>query len=161
MAAALQAFARKGYWGTNTTEVAHAAGISQAYLYRLFESKEVLFVAVLAEVKRRLTETITEALNDAAPGRGLEALLATSDPAHSSDQGASMVLLHATAAASVGPIGVAVRECYRAQINFLSGRGLSDPDIRAYLAWSQYGTALHASGISPGATGGDLLRLLP
>ena len=45
MRAAMQEFARRGYYGTPTTDVAKGAGISQAYLFRLFPTKEELFVA--------------------------------------------------------------------------------------------------------------------
>lgn len=44
---AIRAFASRGYFGTTTSEVAKAAGISQAYVYRLFPNKEALFVAVV------------------------------------------------------------------------------------------------------------------
>ena len=44
---AIGTFAARGYFGTTTTEVAKEAGISQAYVYRLFPNKESLFVAVV------------------------------------------------------------------------------------------------------------------
>ena len=40
-------FARRGYYGTTTSEVARRAGISQAYVYRLFPDKQTLFIAVV------------------------------------------------------------------------------------------------------------------
>ena len=45
--AAMREFARRGYYGTPTTDIAKGAGISQAYLFRLFPTKEELFVACL------------------------------------------------------------------------------------------------------------------
>ena len=42
-----RAFAARGFHGTPTTEIAKAAGISQAYLFRLFPTKRELFVALV------------------------------------------------------------------------------------------------------------------
>lgn len=161
LAAATHAFAGGGYWGTNTTEVARAAGISQAYLYRLFANKEELFVAVIGEVRRRLEQEISRALVGVQPGGELRALMSATDSGAPSDRDAAMVLLHAAAASNVEPIGAAVRQCYRDQIHYLSERGLSDADIRSYFAWSQYANTLGAAGIAPGRADADLSRLLP
>ena len=43
--AALQEFAQRGYYGTPTAEIAKRAGISQAYLFRLYPTKQELFIA--------------------------------------------------------------------------------------------------------------------
>jgi len=160
LAAATHAFARGGYWGTNTTEVARAAGISQAYLYRLFANKEELFVAVIGEVHRRLEQDAARALDGAAPGGELAALLSANHGAPL-DHDAAMVLLHAAAASSIEPIGAAVRRCYRDQARHLAGRGLSEADIRSYFAWSQYANTLKAAGITPDASDDALAHLLP
>jgi AcrR family transcriptional regulator len=53
--AAERVFAERGYHGTPTTEIAKAAGISQAYLFRLFPTKLELFVAC---VDRCFTRTM-------------------------------------------------------------------------------------------------------
>jgi AcrR family transcriptional regulator len=47
LTAAAHVFAARGYHGTPTTEIAKAAGISQAYLFRLFPTKLELFVALV------------------------------------------------------------------------------------------------------------------
>lgn len=161
LAAATHAFACGGYWGTNTTEVAHAAGISQAYLYRLFANKEELFVAVIGEVHRRLEQEVANALDGVRPGEELTALLSATESGAPLDHDAAMVLLHAAAASSIEPIGAAVRQCYRDQSRYLSGRGLSDADIRSYFAWSQYANTIGAAGITPGQADSELERLLP
>ncbi len=46
-AAALRTFARGGYHGTTVADVAREAKISPAYVFKLFPSKETLFVAAL------------------------------------------------------------------------------------------------------------------
>ena len=161
IAAATHAFARGGYWGTNTTEIAHAAGISQAYLYRLFANKEELFVAVIDEVHSRLQAEILRALDGVRAGEELPALLASAADGGPADRDAAMVLLHAAAASTIEPIGAAVRQCYVDQARFLSERGISDADIRAYFAWSQFSNTLGAAGVVPGSADGYLRRLLP
>jgi len=45
--AAMRAFARTGYYGTSTSEIAREAGISQGYVLHLFGTKEQLFLATL------------------------------------------------------------------------------------------------------------------
>lgn len=157
--AAIGVFARRGYWGTNTTEIAHAAGISQAYLYRLFENKERLFVAVLAEVRARLQSELAATLAGETDAP-LDAILASEHRGAPSDPDAGIVLLHATAASSVEAIGEAVRRCYAEQVRFLRDRGLDPAGIRVYLAQSQFAIALRAAGVTPGVRDPDVASLV-
>jgi AcrR family transcriptional regulator len=60
----------KGLYGTSTMDVAAAAGISQAYLFRLFPTKTELFVAVLERSFQQIQDTMVEAAANArAEGR--------------------------------------------------------------------------------------------
>ena len=60
----------RGLYGTPTTDVAAAAGISQAYLFRLFPTKTELFVAVLERSFQLIQDTMAEAAANArAAGR--------------------------------------------------------------------------------------------
>jgi len=52
--AAMHLFARGGMHATTTLAVARAAGISQAYLFRLFPTKDDLVVAVAARCHERI-----------------------------------------------------------------------------------------------------------
>src|SRR5437868_15549761 len=63
--AAVAAFAEHGFLGTPTTEVAKAAGISQAYLFRLFPTKTDLVLAVVARSNERIKETFLKAAGQA------------------------------------------------------------------------------------------------
>ncbi len=65
--AAMHEFAQRGYYGTPTTDIAKAAGISQAYLFRLFPTKEELFVAC---TRRCFENTRLEFARAAAPHAG-------------------------------------------------------------------------------------------
>jgi AcrR family transcriptional regulator len=60
--AGMAVFAERGFLGTPTTEVAKAAGISQAYLFRLFPTKSDLVCAVVTRSNDRLLATMTGAL---------------------------------------------------------------------------------------------------
>jgi AcrR family transcriptional regulator len=56
LAAATQAFARAGFAATSLDDIATAAGISRAILYRHFDSKTDLYRAVLDRACTRLAE---------------------------------------------------------------------------------------------------------
>ena len=48
--AAVPLFARKGFSGATTRELAEAAGVSEALLYRHFPSKQLLYSEILQQV---------------------------------------------------------------------------------------------------------------
>src|SRR5579871_6832586 len=47
LVSAIECFARKGFSGTKTKDIAAAAGVSEAILFRHFASKEDLYHAIL------------------------------------------------------------------------------------------------------------------
>ena len=59
LAAALPLFARRGWLGTGTRELAAAGGVTEPILYRHFEDKEGLFLAVLERAAVRLEAVLT------------------------------------------------------------------------------------------------------
>ncbi len=54
LGAASQVFGERGYSGATTDQVAHAAGISQPYVVRMFGTKENLFLEVLDRALNKL-----------------------------------------------------------------------------------------------------------
>jgi len=54
LASATEVFGERGYAGATTDGIARAAGISQAYVVRMFGSKETLFIEVLNRSLMRL-----------------------------------------------------------------------------------------------------------
>lgn len=62
--AAVTPFAKGGYHGTSTEDVARAAGISQPYLFRLFPTKKALFLALIAHGFARVREAFIAAVGD-------------------------------------------------------------------------------------------------
>jgi AcrR family transcriptional regulator len=61
LVAAEQVFAVRGLHGTPTMEIAKAAGISQAYLFRLFPTKAELFTALVERCNDRIERTFVDA----------------------------------------------------------------------------------------------------
>ena len=59
--AAERVFAARGLHGTPTMEIAKAAGISQAYLFRLFPTKAELFMALVERCNARVHRTFADA----------------------------------------------------------------------------------------------------
>jgi AcrR family transcriptional regulator len=71
--AAERVFAARGLHGTPTMEIAKAAGISQAYLFRLFPTKAELFIALVQRCNERILGLFAEAAA-AAKAAGEEVL---------------------------------------------------------------------------------------
>ncbi|MEU9336921.1 TetR/AcrR family transcriptional regulator [Streptomyces sp. NPDC048290] len=135
---AIGAFAARGYFGTTTSEVAKAAGISQAYVYRLFPHKEALFTAVVehcfARVRASLEEGAAQATSSAP-----EAVLDSMGESYArliSDKDLLMVQLHAQAAAVSEPtVREAVRAGYARAVEYVRGASGGSPEqIQGFFA---------------------------
>ncbi|MEU7831961.1 TetR/AcrR family transcriptional regulator [Nonomuraea sp. NPDC049129] len=142
VAAAMDCFAQKGFYGTTTHEVAERVGISQPYLYRLYSNKEALFAAVVDHVSVVMTETLV-AHSPASGGGGLtseaasrgagpasEAALDAARGAYTAliaDRTILRFLMHANCAAGEPLVGQAVRRCYAKQVDTVR-RLLGDDD---------------------------------
>lgn len=125
LTAALPCFARRGYLGAGTRDLARAAGISEPILYRHFEGKAGLFRAVVERAGDQLTAALDDALAGVrgAPRRlralaeGLPRILETHRDALRVLNAAA--LLHeepeilATASASARRIGHALAAAFR------------------------------------------------
>ncbi|MFF7555076.1 TetR/AcrR family transcriptional regulator [Streptomyces olivaceus] len=64
--AAMSEFARGGYHGTSTDDIAKRVGVSQPYLFRLFPGKKAIFLAVAERClqdTRRVFEEASEGLH--------------------------------------------------------------------------------------------------
>lgn len=134
---AIHAFAARGYYGTTTTEVATRAGISQAYLYRLFPDKEALFVAVIEHCSTRIRDCFTAAAAAASGSDPAAVLDALGDGyAHLiADQDLLLVLMHANCASSEPAIRAAVQATYARQVEYVRAvSGAEDADIQRFFA---------------------------
>ncbi|AZM45141.1 TetR family transcriptional regulator [Streptomyces sp. WAC 06738] len=135
---ALSAFAARGYWGTTTTEVAKAAGISQAYVYRLFPSKEALFVAVVEHCFVQVRASLERGVAQAG-GSDPEVVLSVMGDAYSrliSDNDLMLIQLHAQAAAVSEPaVREAVRQGYARLVEYVRGAsGGTEEQVQEFFA---------------------------
>src|SRR3954449_6162633 len=62
--AALAEFALSGLHGTSTERIAQRVGLSQPYLFRLFDTKKQLFIAAIERCFRQTLELFREASAD-------------------------------------------------------------------------------------------------
>jgi AcrR family transcriptional regulator len=135
--AAVHAFAERGY-AAPTTEIAKAAGISQAYLFRLFPSKEELFVAAFNDTSERMHASFREAANRARAegtdpldemGRAYGDLL-------DRDRDLLRVQMHAQVAAGCEPlVREAVQDCFARLYEMVARESrASDEELRVWFA---------------------------
>ena len=160
--AALPCFARGGYRGTTTAELAEAAGITPPILYRHFASKLDLFSALLDEAAGRLVESWRTRLDGIADSkrRGTVLIDAVSRPWRLADQ---RLILRALSEAEDDPaIARRVRACLRtihgfvaAELKTLQAAGVVRADVTAaQLAQRLVSAAVGAEITSPrGARG--------
>jgi AcrR family transcriptional regulator len=137
LSAAERICAEKGLYGTPTMEVAKAAGISQAYLFRLFPTKDDLALAVVRRTNERIERTFAEAAARAkATG---EEPIPTMGAAYGeliADRNILLIQLHSHAAAISHPeIRDAMRDSFRALHTLISEQtGAPDEEIRGFFA---------------------------
>jgi AcrR family transcriptional regulator len=115
LATAGSVFAARGYHGTPTNEIAKAAGISQAYLFRLFPTKLELFVALVDRCFERTAATF-DAAADRARQTGERPLAAMGDAYAqlvTADRDALLLQLQAHATTDEPAVREAVRRGFR------------------------------------------------
>jgi AcrR family transcriptional regulator len=135
--AAVKVFAERGY-AAGTMEIAKAAGISQAYLFRLFPTKPELFVAANEKTSQRMAATFREAASRArAEGtEPLEEMGRAYGDLLDRDRDLLRMQLHAQVAAGSEPlIRETVQRCF-AELYELVGResGATPEELRAWFA---------------------------
>lgn len=111
VAVAVRAFAERGY-AAPTTEIAKAAGISQAYLFRLFPTKAELFAAACGVARERMLTAFRDAAARArSAGRDpLEEMGEAYGELLERDRDVLLIQLHSQVAAGSQPL---VRESMR------------------------------------------------
>ncbi|RCG29182.1 TetR/AcrR family transcriptional regulator [Streptomyces diacarni] len=135
---AVSAFADRGYFGTTTTDVAKRAGISQAYVYRLFPDKEALFVAVVEHCFARIRESLGDGATTARGSAPKEVLDAMGDAYAQliADRDLLLLQLHAQCAAAAEPaIREVVRTGYARLVEYVRGvSGAPEGDVQRFFA---------------------------
>jgi AcrR family transcriptional regulator len=121
--AGMSAFAEKGFLGTPTTEVAKAAGISQAYLFRLFPTKTDLVLAVVERSNERIKETFLAAAAQAkATGADVMETMGEAYSELLEDRSMLMTQIHQFAAAASMPEVAQASRAFFAELYALVGR---------------------------------------
>src|SRR3954468_4803507 len=138
--AGMSVFAERGFLGTPTTEVAKAAGISQAYLFRLFPTKNDLVLAVVQRSNERIKDAFTKAAAEAhARGEtGEDVLIAMGETygALLEDRALLMTQIHQHAAAASMPDVAEAARGWFDQLYDLVARetGLDEEHIHQFFA---------------------------
>jgi AcrR family transcriptional regulator len=110
--AALIEFSARGLDGTSTEHVAHRAGISQPYLFRLFPTKKALFLALVERCFQRVADTFTAAASDRVGEEALEAMVDAYEELLG-DRTLLLLQMHAYAACDDLEIRTATRASFR------------------------------------------------
>ena len=134
--AAVRVFAERGFHGTPTTEVAKAAGISQAYLFRLFPTKLSLFLAVVERSFQQIHDSFERA-GRAARAAGKPVLLAMAEAYNAllEDPGILLVQLQAQAAASEPEVRDALRRGFAGLLDMVEREsGASPQEVQRFFA---------------------------
>lgn len=146
--AALTAFSLGGYGGTTITDVAREAGISSAYVLKLFGGKEALFVAALDACFERIERTLATAPAGASPAATLDAM-GDAYAALIADRTLLLIQVHAQSVAAIPAIGDALRAGLARVTRFAKRRsGADDRDVQRFIAYGQLCHLVVTSGIS-------------
>ena len=93
---AVQLFAEKGYTGATTAQLAQAAGVTEPIIYRHFESKRDLFIAVIDRTSEQVTQTWERQLRNARdPAQRLRRLIGANPMVSDRGRGFYRVIIQA------------------------------------------------------------------
>jgi AcrR family transcriptional regulator len=164
-------FARHGYRGTTTAELARAAGISEPILYRHFKNKLDLFVTLVDEVSREVIASWDKVLSEAkSPKDRLRVLLASNPATHQRGRRVYRVIFQAMA--EIGgerAIHAALRRHVRTLHGFLKAElsrqqksgGVRRDEPADSLAWLLIDAAVGNGMLSPLGAEGKTARTRP
>jgi AcrR family transcriptional regulator len=134
--AAQGVFAARGLHGTPTIEIAKAAGISQAYLFRLFPTKSELYIALVRRCNERIRRTFVDVADETraagedvlmAMGRAYIGLLA--------DRELLLGQLHAFAACDDEQVREEMRRGFARLVELVEHESGADPEqVREFFA---------------------------
>jgi AcrR family transcriptional regulator len=138
--AALVAFADAGFQATPVTAVAAVAEISQAYVFKLFPTKEELFVAAVERCFTRIEAVLEATAQTVVNGTPDEILYAMGDgyAALIADRKMLMIQVHAQSASDVPAIREVLRTGLKRIVSYVKQRtGASDEAVQRFIAFGQ------------------------
>jgi AcrR family transcriptional regulator len=146
--AAIPVFAAHGYHAASTMKIAKGAGISQAYVFRLFPTKSELFVAAYNVASERMANTFREAAAESRR-QGLEPLEVMGrayGELLERDRDVLLMQLHSQVAAAGEPlIRDAVRRCFETLYELVGRESGAGPDeLRGWFAHGMLCNAMAA-----------------
>ncbi|MGO3327202.1 TetR/AcrR family transcriptional regulator [Gordonia sp. (in: high G+C Gram-positive bacteria)] len=151
VAAALRAFSRGGYGGTTVADVAREAGISTAYVFKLFPGKEQLFVAAVDACFDQIEATLASADTPPRPASPTAILDELGDAYADliADRTLLLIQVHAQSVAGLPVIGDALRRGLARITQFAKERsGGTDHDVQRFIAYGQLCHLVVAAGIA-------------
>ena len=133
--AAFTAFAAGGLHGVSTDEIARAAGISQPYLFRLYRTKQELF---LAAIERGFERTLST-LQQSAVGRHPDEIFQAMGDAYQTlllgDRRILLMQMQSYAACDDHDVRTVVRRGYGELYTYVERvSGKSDDEVRLFFA---------------------------
>lgn len=129
VAAAIPVFAEKGFRAASTIDIAAHAGISQAYVFRLFPTKADLFVAVCESARRRMLDLFREAADERPEGTAaLQAMGEAYRELLESDRDLLLIQLQSQVTSGEPKIAAAMRETFRRLYELVSDRADASPE---------------------------------
>ncbi|ANJ27349.1 TetR/AcrR family transcriptional regulator [Agromyces aureus] len=137
---AVREFARGGFHGTTIADVARESKISPAYVFKLFPSKERLFVAALDDCFEQIVAALSAGA-DSAPAQDPDSVLFAMGSAYAEliqDRTLLMLQVHAQSVADIPEIGDALRAGLAKVTMFAKTRsGGSDDAVQHFIAYGQ------------------------
>jgi AcrR family transcriptional regulator len=138
--AALAAFAGAGFQATPVTAVAVRAGISQAYVFKLFPTKEELFVAAVERCFTQIEAVLEASVRTVAGAAPDDILYAMGDGYAGliADRKMLMIQVHAQSASDVPAIREVLRAGLKRIVSYVKQRsGASDEAVQRFIAFGQ------------------------
>jgi AcrR family transcriptional regulator len=133
--AAVEEFAQAGLAGASTEAIAKRAGISHAYLFRLFPTKRALFAATVDHTFDHTLHTFQQAYAERDPDEPVLGVLGHAYIALLEDRSRLLFQLHAYAACGDEDVRAHVRERYLAVFNWvLEVSGHDEDDVRVFMS---------------------------
>jgi AcrR family transcriptional regulator len=140
ISSAIAVFAKGGYLGMPIAAIAKHAGISTAYVCKLFPRKEELFVAALDRCFKSIHSALAEGA-DASVDQTPEGLLLAMGGAYAdliSDPDLLLLQVHAQSAGDVPEIALAFRKGLQKTVKFVKSRSAaSDEAVQRFIAYGQ------------------------
>lgn len=129
-------FAAKGFRAASTVDIAKAAGISQAYVFRLFPTKADLFVAVFEAASGRMLRFFRKAADNRSDDQtALESMGMAYNELLQSDRDVLMIQLQAQAVSGEPAIAASMRRMFADLHALVSERTDADEEeIRGWFA---------------------------